>query len=272
MVEIPESRTIAAQLNEMIKEKSVKKVVANMIPHGCAFFSCDPNFYQEMLLGKPILYAKDTAGLIEIKIGDVLLLFSDGAQLRYFYPEDERPKKHQLCVRFSDDSSIVCTVKLYGGLWAYYENNVSNEYYKISKEKPHPLDEGFSFSYFEKLLYEHKNESIKKAFLQDLIPGLGNGSLQEILYNAKLNFKTNISSLKEGDIERLYFSIKETLLEMCGKCGRDTEYDLFGNRGGYKTKVSKFTYQTPCPRCGDTITRKTCQGTRVYFCPTCQKE
>jgi formamidopyrimidine-DNA glycosylase len=52
--------------------------------------------------------------------------------------------------------------------------------------------------------------------------------------------------------------------------GRDTEKDLFGNIGGYKTILSKNTFKNPCPHCGDAIVKETYLGGAVYFCPTCQ--
>ena len=58
---------------------------------------------------------------------------------------------------------------------------------------------------------------------------------------------------------------------MTDKGGRDTERDLFGKRGGYKTKLSKNTLQNPCPNCGDTIKKEAYLGGAVYYCPTCQK-
>jgi formamidopyrimidine-DNA glycosylase len=53
--------------------------------------------------------------------------------------------------------------------------------------------------------------------------------------------------------------------------GRDTEKDLFGNMGGYKTILSKNTVQNPCPGCGGTIIKEAYMGGAVYFCPVCQK-
>ena len=53
--------------------------------------------------------------------------------------------------------------------------------------------------------------------------------------------------------------------------GRDTERDLFGCLGGYKTRLGKNTAGKPCPVCGDIIKKEAYMGGSIYYCPTCQK-
>ena len=52
--------------------------------------------------------------------------------------------------------------------------------------------------------------------------------------------------------------------------GRDTERDLFHNRGGYKTILSPNTIKNPCPICGSRPVREKYLGGTVYYCPVCQ--
>ena len=58
--------------------------------------------------------------------------------------------------------------------------------------------------------------TLVEAFLatEQTIPGLGNGVLQDILYNARIHPKTRIHSLSAGQKEELYHQIKSTLQEM----------------------------------------------------------
>jgi len=58
---------------------------------------------------------------------------------------------------------------------------------------------------------------------------------------------------------------------MTEKGGRDTEKDLFGQNGRYKTLLSKNTVNQPCPNCGNTIMKEAYLGGAVYYCPVCQK-
>ena len=52
--------------------------------------------------------------------------------------------------------------------------------------------------------------------------------------------------------------------------GRDTERDLFGCFGGYKTRLSKNTVDTACEICGGTIKKEAYMGGSIYYCGGCQ--
>jgi formamidopyrimidine-DNA glycosylase len=100
---------------------------------------------------------------------------------------------------------------------------------------------------------------------------LGNGVLQDILFNAKIHPKLKVSMLGDADRKRLFQSLKSTLKEMSEQGGRDTEKDLFGQPGGYKTKLSQNTVNQPCPVCGGVIVKQPYMGGSIYFCMGCQK-
>jgi formamidopyrimidine-DNA glycosylase len=103
------------------------------------------------------------------------------------------------------------------------------------------------------------------------IPGLGNGVLQDILFNAGIHPKKKVKTFSGKDKEKLFDSVKATLAEMTMLGGRDTERDLFGCFGGYKTKLSRNTAGKPCPVCGSIIKKEAYLGGSIYFCEECQK-
>jgi len=112
-----------------------------------------------------------------------------------------------------------------------------------------------------------------KALLatEQRIPGLGNGVLQDILFNSGIHPKRKKSTLSDFEKAELFHSLKTTLNRMTEKGGRDTEKDLFGQNGRYKTTLSKNTVNQPCPNCGATIVKEAYMGGAVYYCPVCQK-
>ena len=79
-----------------------------------------------------------------------------------------------------------------------------------------------------------------------------------------------MNTLTSEDFPRLYHAVTQTLLEMTLKGGRDTERDLFGCSGGYRTILSAKTKDQPCPVCGGKIRREAYLGGNVYYCPNCQ--
>ena len=103
------------------------------------------------------------------------------------------------------------------------------------------------------------------------IPGVGNGVTQDILFNAGIHPKQKVFDLSDGQKGVLFKSLKDTLMAMTSGRGRDTQTDLYGNEGGYKTILSSKTWKNPCPRCGSVIVKEAYLGGSVYYCSECQK-
>ena len=272
MLEIPEAQTVAQQLRKAIGDKIVSKVIAADSPHGFAFYNEPPEKYAEMLQGKSIDNASAIAGQVELSLGTVRLLFNDGIGLKYCETGTKPPKKHQFYMEFTDGSYICCTVRMYGGMCVFEEGTYANPYYLVALEKPSPLGDDFSPAHFQGIVSAAKPSLSIKALLatEQRIPGLGNGCLHDILFNARMNPMSKVSSLSKADTERLYESLRETLGKMTRLGGRDTEKDIFGNPGGYKTILSSKTLPFPCPSCGGAISRRAFLGGNVYYCPDCQ--
>lgn len=272
MLEIPESYVIAGQLRSTVLGKIMRRVAANSSPHKLAFYTGDPAEYPARLEGKKILAAAAYAGQIEIEAEEMRLSFSDGVNLRYLAAGQPLPVKHQLWIEFDDGSALVATVQMYGGLFAFRAGENDNPYYRVAHEKPSPLTEAFDEAYFGQLWAGAKSTLSAKAFLatEQRIPGLGNGVLQDILFNSRIHPRSKISALTEKERIGLFHSVKETLARMAAEGGRDTEKDLFERTGGYRTILSSKTLASPCPVCGGELVRQSYLGGNVYFCPQCQ--
>jgi formamidopyrimidine-DNA glycosylase len=234
----------------------------------------DPKDYDTLLCGKTIGAAAVYGALVEIQANDARLLFGDGVALRFHPQGEKRPQKHQLLIEFLDGSAISGSVQMYGGLWCFKEGEYHNHYYEVAKTKPSPLSEEFDWAYFNNLIATSDIQKLSaKAFLatEQRIPGLGNGVLQDILYIAKIHPKRRVEELTGDERKSLYHSVKSTLKEMAAQGGRNTEKDIFGNPGGYITRLSKNTIGKPCPVCGGMITKQPYMGGSIYFCAKCQK-
>lgn len=273
MMELPEAKVIAQQINETIKGKKIMNVVAAYTPHKFAWYHKDPQAYHELLSEKTIDGAVNQGGMLEIKVQDAVMLLCEGVGIRYHHVNEEHPKKHQLLVEFEDFSAISSSIQMYGGIMCFKEGEIENPYFEIAKAKPSPLKDYFNWEYFNKLISSDEIQKLSaKAFLatEQRIPGLGNGVLQDILFNAKIHPKRKIITLTSSEKTVLYNSIKTTLAEMIFQGGRDTEKDLFGCPGGYKTKLSKNTVNKPCTVCGNLNKKENYMGGSIYFCEHCQ--
>lgn len=274
MIEIPESYTIANQLNQTVRNKIISYVVANKSPHSFAWYFNNPKDYDDLLSGKTIGESIQRAGMIEIEVEDCRILVCDGAIPRYYDDLKKVPAKNQLYVEFDDNTALVFTIQMYGGLWAYKEGENNNGYYIGAKVKVSPLSSEFTFEYFKSLRNEKTPKLSAKAFLatEQRIPGLGNGVLQDILFASGIHPKRKMSTISEEEFEKMYICVVNVLKDMVEKKGRDTEKDLFGNPGNYKTILSKKTVWTPCLQCGYELRKGSYLGGSIYYCEHCQKE
>ncbi len=276
MIELPESYVLADQINKTLKGKEIKEVSVNSHPHAYAWYSGDTKYYQDRLIGRTITSSNPGTGYTcggntEIVCEDILLVIS--TPIKYHMENEKLPPKYQMLIKFTDSSHISCTVQMWGAMFCFLkEENGLPEGYKVNR-CPSPLEEGFDETYFERLVKSTKKSLSAKGFLatEQRIPGLGNGVLQDILFHAGINPKTKLEELSDNKLNDMFVSIKSTMLEMKNMGGRDTEKDLFGQKGGYVTILSAKTTEKPCIVCGREIVKQNYLGGSVYYCPHCQK-
>ena len=212
---------------------------------------------------------------MEIAAGKARILLGEGANIRFHAEGETRPAKHQLLVEFADGSALSAAVQMYGGMGAFLEGELDNPYYRVAKEKTSPFSSAFDRVYFDRLVSAPEVQKLSlKALLatEQRIPGLGNGVLQDILFNAGMHPKKKTGTLSAKDRKVLFQAVKDTLSAMAAKGGRDTETDLFGRPGGYKTILSKYTVNTPCRVCGTVIKKDAYMGGSIYYCAKCQRQ
>ncbi|MGN0425829.1 MAG: endonuclease VIII [Acetatifactor sp.] len=272
MMELPESYLLAKQVNEFLRGKCISEVKTLQSPHKFAFFKGDVEAYSDMLEGQTIEGARHVGGMLEIDTEEYMIVFADGLTPRYYEDIWKAPKKHQLAFFFDDESALICTIRMYGIVHVYPKGLDDDGYFLSSASKPDPLTQEFTYEYFRNLYPAGKKLSAK-AFLatEQRIPGLGNGVLQDILWDAGIDPRYPMLQASEEDFQVLYHSVVTILRKMCEDGGRDVENDLFGNAGGYVSQLSKNSLEEPCMRCGTLIHRANYMGGTVYFCECCQK-
>ncbi len=274
MIELPEASVLAEQLTKTIKGRKVKQVISAQSPHKFAWYHGNPQIYHSVLKNKMITHSSSAGGIVEIRADDVIIALSDGAGLRYHYDNKELPKKHQLLVEFDNFTFLTVSIQMYGGILCFKEGECENKYYLTAKEKPSPVSKKFDKKYYNSLISsaDLQNKSVKFLLAtEQRIPGLGNGVLQDILFNAKIHPKRKVSDLSGREKIEIFFSIKNVLTNMIKNGGRDTEKDLFGNNGGYITKLSKNSVGKPYCNCGSLIKKESYLGGSIYYCSNCQK-
>jgi len=275
MLELPEVYTLAKQVNETLAGKKIVHVFNATKPHKFTFYNSDPLEYNKLLKGKIIASAQGYGMFVDIFLKNSgIINIGDGVNVRYAQPTEKIPANYQLLITFDDESYLVFSVAMYGFINVYPDGVIDNKYHKLSQESISPLSKQYTEKQFNKLFAEAKKDLTAKALLAtgQRIPGVGNGVLQDILFNAKIHPKQKMSTFTDKQKTGLFNSLKNTLLDMTEKGGRDTQKDLFGKTGNYHTILSAKTWKQPCPVCSSTIMKEAYLGGTIYYCPNCQKE
>lgn len=271
MIELGEARALVHQLRLQLLNKTITHIELKNSPHTFAWFNEEASFYHQQLTRATIIDVIHSAHMIRICVSSgVELAFSEDIVFLY-QAGNCQSKKNQL-ILFFDDAFLEIKVRLYGFFLIGTSDHLSqtNPYYHTYLTRLNPFDEAFTLQYFQSIIQEMSPKlSLKQALATNqTIPGLGNGSLQDILFYARKSPRTKIGQLTLDDIHLLYDSIKQVMNQIASQNGRMNQLDLYGNFGSYKTIMGKET--THCPLCHAPIQSENYMGGKVYYCNQCQ--
>jgi len=280
MIEFPEAIVLAGQLDKELTGKRILSAVRGNSPHKFVFYSYSAEEYAAILSGKVVGGVTASGNMIQISLehsstepGYLLVLGEGGEHIFYHTSEKTLPKKHQLLLQFADQTYLTVSVQGWGAAKLLNREEAAQDAY-VGKKGVSPLSPEFSQAYFQSLfdgLKEGEKASVKYFLISEPgIWGMGNGCLQDILFNARIHPRRRAVSLDEAERARLYEALRTTLKEMVDGGGRDTELDIYGQAGKYPKILKSTSAGTPCPRCGTPIEKAAFLGGAVYYCPTCQ--
>ncbi len=278
-LELPEALTIAGQLDREIKGKKIKRAWVNEKESAkqlkSGMINLAPREFEKKLSGRTVNSVSAHGRMIYTDLGDGLyfiIAFETNGKVLYHTDQASVPEKFNTRFDFDDDSAL--TVHMIG--WAAASVITADrikEHKYLSLDYGSPLDEGFTLDAFNQLLDEHARKQIKPVLIQqgELISGIGNAYLQDILYTAKIHPKRMIRDISEQERTKLYEAIKKTLSDAVKLGGRDIHVDIYDKPGQYKLLLGKHMETEPCPECGTKIEKINVAGSASFVCPNCQK-
>jgi formamidopyrimidine-DNA glycosylase len=275
MFELPEYITLAKQLAETVTGKLIREGHLGNSPHKFVWYNRRPIEFESITAGKRIgkAYARGRWLFIPANPGYVLVFGECGGKIIYHLSQSQIPKKYHLAIIFEDNSALSAMTQMWGAMELFKKGEELKRKY-ISDMRPTPIEPEFNFNYFTNLIdrcIQTEKRSVKGLLTQDqLIPGLGNSIAQDIMFKAKLNPKHPLDDLSKSNRKQLYDAIQKTVSIVIQKGGRNDEYNLFGQPGGYKRILSKDAAGKPCPECGTIIDKMQYLGGACYHCPQCQ--
>jgi len=276
MIELPEALVIARQMDAELKGKQVVSGDRGNSPHKFAFVSGDEQEYEAILRDKTVGRSKGhgSAILTSLHPGYTLVLGGGGERITYHQNGDKLPTKYQLRLNFEDDTCLTVTVQGWGNV-LLLPQETAGQHRHVQEGRITPLSDAFTWQYLRGLFLEHDQESAKsiKYFMisEPGIWGIGNGCLQDILFRSKIHPRRRVVDITEDEQRALYGAIRDTLTQMVELGGRESERDLYGNRGGYVRILDSKTKGKPCPVCNTPIVKIQYLGGACYLCPTCQR-
>ncbi len=276
MFELPEFATLARQINDTLKGKTIQRGLLGNSPHKFVWYNRSHDEFERLTKEKTIgkARAKGKWLFIPLDPGYVLLLGECGGKVLYHPAGSKVPKKYHLHITFGDDSFLTATTQMWGTMELYEQGKEHDREY-VKGMRTTPIEPDFSFDYFCALiddLVKGKKQSAKGLLTQNqIIPGLGNAIAQDILFRARLYPKHPIKDLSTNQRRGLYDAILNTVTEVIENGGRYDEYDLYGNRGRYIRIMDKNAVGRPCPECGGDVEKMQYLGGACYFCSTCQE-
>ncbi len=275
MFELPELLTLSTQINATLREKTIQTGTLGNSPHKFVWYNRTPEEFTRLTGGKTIgeAYVRGRWLFTPLETGFILLLGECGGKIRYHRAGMELPPKYHLCLRFADDSALTVMTQMWGAM-ELFESGQELERKYVKDMRTTPIEPEFTFEYFSALideLLQGEKRSVKSLLTQDqLLPGLGNASAQDIMFNACLHPRHALAELTPTQRRDLYAAITDTLGAIITAGGRNDETDLFGKPGNYVRVMDSEAVGRACPRCGGTVQKMQYLGGACYFCPNCQ--
>ena len=276
MFELPEYITLAAQMNDTLPGKIIRRGYLGNSPHKFVWYNHSHDEFKKLTQGKIVGKAR-TKGrwlFLPFEPGYVFLLGECGGKVLYHPPGYKLPKKYHLYVTFEDDSFLTATTRMWGAMELYEQGEERDREY-VKGMRTTPVEPGFTFDYFCALVDElaaGKKRSAKGLLTQDqLVPGLGNAIAQDILFRARLHPRHPIHNLDADQRQGFYQAIVDTVAKITEMGGRYDEFDLYGNRGGYVRIMDRHAVGRPCPGCGGAVEKMQYLGGACYCCSACQE-
>jgi formamidopyrimidine-DNA glycosylase len=275
MFELPEYLTLAKQMNDTLQDKIIERGQLGNKPHKFVWYNRTHQEFEHLTHGKRVgtACARGRWLFVPLEPGYVLVFGECGGRILYHAPGATPPKKYHLAIGFEDGSALTATTQLWGAMELYEQGQELEREY-IQDMRTTPVDPEFTFDYVNALidsLVEGKKRSVKGLLTQEqLIPGLGNASSQDIMFRAGLHPKHPLKELTASQRQRLHDAILATVMEIIQLGGRYDEVDLYSQPGGYIRLMDKNAVGKPCPECGRSIEKIQYLGGACYFCPVCQ--
>mgnify|MGYP000212266211 FL=1 len=276
MLEYPEITTIAKEMRETLTGKTIEEASYEAVGKKFVFTKETPEEFQERLGGETVTDIESCSNHLYIMTdgGYCLQIGDTGGKILYHPDERTLPKKRDLLVVFSDGSALTVSVQMWGFMGACSAADAKEHQRRVLEEARLPVEDAVSSEdlfHFMEGWEDAVRVSAKKFIIsRKYVTGLGNGYVQDILWQAGIHPRRKMAALSREELSRLLTAILSVAREAVAAGGRNVERDLYNNPGGYAPALGKATLGQPCPKCLTPIEKFSFEGGACYVCPNCQ--
>jgi formamidopyrimidine-DNA glycosylase len=178
--------------------------------------------------------------------------------VKYFKKPEKEPEHDRLLIRFVNGYHLAYDSQRLLGAVALAED--ADTFVEAKGLGPDVGAPDFDLEAFRALL-AHRRGMVKSALMdQALMAGIGNVYSDEILFQAGIHPRTQVSNLDDDDLENLYAALQtvlETAIDSHADPAKFPDDYLTPHRGP----------NTACPRCGAPLKQVDVSGRTAYYCP-----
>ncbi|TXG03803.1 DNA-formamidopyrimidine glycosylase [Lactobacillus delbrueckii] len=272
MPEMPEVETVRRTLRPLVVGKTIDHVDIwyDKVITG------DPETFKRELKGKTFTAVDRYAKFLLFRLGDLTVVSHLRMEGKYHLTTWDAPvdKHEHLQFAFTDGSSLrYADVRKFGRL-QLVETGTEFQVTGLKNLGVEANSPEFSLDYFEKGL-KKRSMNIKSLLMsQNLVAGLGNIYVDEVLWQSRINPLTPANELTKDQVKQLHSAINETI-EEATKYGGTTVHSFLNAEGGsghYQEKLKVYGKEgQPCPRCGEDFVKIKISGRGTTYCLHCQK-
>jgi formamidopyrimidine-DNA glycosylase len=208
--------------------------------------------------------------LFEVDDGTTLLLhLMSAGRLAYHAPGAKTPRTPILHVPFEDGAALVAVeggTKKRARIGLHTPESLAAALEGLG---PEPLDEGFDRAALDAVLDGASRRLHPLLRDQRSIAGIGRAFANEILHAARLSPFALSDRLDDGERQRLYNAMRQTLAHALEVCAAKQGPRL-PQRNDARPLLVHARDGEPCPRCGETLRFVDYEEHRIVYCPPCQ--
>ncbi len=240
-LELPEIINITAQLKKELEGKSIREITLgakceSIIRQGM----CNLDARKDQIINTQVKSVTSRGKWIFIEFGnEKFLLFGEVVGKLMLFDKNDYPGNFHVKFVFDDDSVLIFMSTLYAFVEIFDMDEITAHKY-AGNIGISPGNKKFTYGLFCKVLSNNQNDSLKAMLVkQGEMSGLGNGYINDILYDSSLHPKRKVNTLSENERKRLYDSITGVIKDAIAKKGCMAECDIYGSNGGYERKMDK---------------------------------